>query len=212
MLLLLLTSSLNMSLSAAGGGFRTARVSKSMSRRFRKDGGSQAGVRSSSSHSFGGDHVRAGVTGEYVVCGSHEEDTRLLTYKTASLNYINSNHVNHHIVHGSRRHGNQMVERLHVLDPSTSGADFMGVMEEIDEHDCKVHGCERVRINVSGQYFETRIGLLNRHPETLLGNAKKRQRFYDRSRDEYFIDRHRPSFEAVFSYYQYGGKPLSNVH
>jgi len=64
----------------------------------------------------------------------------------------------------------------------------------------------RVRINVSGHYFETHVGLLNSHPRTLLGNPHKRQRYYDRSRDELFLDRHRPSFEAIFSYYQYGGK------
>ena len=75
-----------------------------------------------------------------------------------------------------------------------------------DVHDCKACGCERIRINVSGQHFETRVGLLNQHPDTLLGNQKKRQKFYDRTRDEFFIDRHRPTFEAVFAYYQYGGR------
>jgi hypothetical protein len=73
-------------------------------------------------------------------------------------------------------------------------------------HDCKACGCERIRINVSGQHFETRVGLLNQHPDTLLGNHRKRQKFYDRTRDEFFIDRHRPTFEAVFAYYQYGGR------
>ena len=63
-----------------------------------------------------------------------------------------------------------------------------------------------MRINVSGHYFETRVGLLSKHPDTLLGNAQKRQRYYDRERNELFLDRHRPSFEAIFSYYQYGGK------
>lgn len=74
------------------------------------------------------------------------------------------------------------------------------------EHDCKACGCERIRINVSGQYYELRVGLLNLHPDTLLGDPLKRQRFYDRVRDEFFIDRHRPSFEAIFAYFQYGGK------
>ena len=66
--------------------------------------------------------------------------------------------------------------------------------------------CRRVRINVSGQQFEIRAGLLNRHPSTLLGDVNRRQRYYDRCRDELFFDRHRPSFEAVFAYYQYGGR------
>jgi len=64
----------------------------------------------------------------------------------------------------------------------------------------------RVRINVSGQQFEIRDGLLSRHPSTLLGDVSRRQRYYDRRRDEIFFDRHRPSFEAVFAYYQYGGR------
>lgn len=73
-----------------------------------------------------------------------------------------------------------------------------------------VSTCERcrrrVRINVSGQQFEIRAGLLSRHPSTLLGDVSRRQRYYDRRRDELFFDRHRPSFEAVFAYYQYGGR------
>ena len=80
------------------------------------------------------------------------------------------------------------------------------VEEEQPEHDCKACGCERIKINVSGQYFEMRVALLNLHPTTLLGDPKKRQQFYDRVRDEFFIDRHRPSFEAIFAYFQYGGK------
>ncbi len=176
----------------------------------------------------------------------NHEDTLLLSYTTATLNNINSNHVNHRLLKGSRRG----VPQPSSSEPSTSGIRAGGgnrrqrenpfnrpdpaeeslsragsgrallsdpvastsvvlapeMMLEEQEHDCKVHGCERVRINVSGQYFETRIGLLNRHPDTLLGNPRKRQRFYDRTRDEFFIDRHRPSFEAVFAYFQYGGK------
>ena len=68
------------------------------------------------------------------------------------------------------------------------------------------HCRRRIRINVSGQQFEIRAGLLSRHPSTLLGDVSRRQRYYDRRRDELFFDRHRPSFEAVFAYYQYGGR------
>jgi len=64
----------------------------------------------------------------------------------------------------------------------------------------------RIRINVSGHNFEVPVRLLDRHPDTLLGNARRRAAFYDRSRDELFLDRHRPSFEAIFSYYQLGGR------
>ena len=72
-------------------------------------------------------------------------------------------------------------------------------------HDCAASGCERLTINVSGQQFETRLGVLDRHPATLLGDRRRRARYYDRARGELFLDRHRPSFEAIFIYYQRGG-------
>ena len=163
------------------------------------------------------------------------ETSRLVTYKTTSLNNINSNHVSHRFFEGpwrpagpqpstsysttregpglsfrgiqGRKQGNRVAQipaPLPVPLVSPLGTPFASPGEEF--HDCKLSGCERVRINVSGQYFETRVGLLNRHPETILGCPEKRQRFYDQSRDELFIDRHRPSFEAIFAYFQYGGK------
>ena len=66
--------------------------------------------------------------------------------------------------------------------------------------DCEESRCEdgeRIRVNVSGQYFEFRREVLARHPDTLLGNEDKRRQFYDAKRREYFFDRHRPSFEAA---------------
>jgi len=65
---------------------------------------------------------------------------------------------------------------------------------------------QRVRINVSGYHFETALGVLERHPGTLLGDRLRRAPFYDRERGEFFFDRHRPSFEAIFIYYQRGGR------
>ena len=65
---------------------------------------------------------------------------------------------------------------------------------------------QRVRINVSGYHFETALGVLERHPRTLLGDRLRRAPFYDRDRGEFFFDRHRPSFEAIFIYYQRGGR------
>ena len=180
-----------------------------------------------------------------------QEETHLLAFKSPQLNHINSNHVNHKVLRGTRRgmqpqpgvSGLPSPGASNDMPPSNGGGSTLEVVpsgsapstpgplqrasssfkrftssfrrrpppkpERIDEnaeHDCKACGCERIRINVSGQYFETRVGLLNNHPDTLLGNPKKRQKFYDRTRDEFFIDRHRPTFEAVFSYYQYGGK------
>ena len=152
---------------------------------------------------------------------SSQEGTRLLAFKNKALNSINSNHVNHKVLKRSSSSpksstsanttaiastssikvlsGSQMDETLYNAIPDSGGT-------LVEEHDCQAMGCERVRINVSGQYFEMRVGLLNNHPDTLLGDPIKRQQFYDRTRDEFFIDRHRPSFEAVFSYFQNGGK------
>lgn len=45
---------------------------------------------------------------------------------------------------------------------------------------------------------------LEKHPTTLLGDSQLRQTLYCADRDEYFIDRHRPTFETVVDYYIYG--------
>jgi len=73
-------------------------------------------------------------------------------------------------------------------------------------HDCSVSRCQRVVINVSGQRHETQLRTLERFPDTLLGSAAKRRRYWDRRRGEFYLDRHRPSFQAVLYYYQSGGR------
>ena len=50
--------------------------------------------------------------------------------------------------------------------------------------------------------FETRLSTLDRFPNTLLGDARKRDRYYDRLRNEYFFDRDRTSFDSILYYYQ----------
>lgn len=72
----------------------------------------------------------------------------------------------------------------------------------LPEQDC----CERVVINVSGMRYETQVKTLNLFPETLLGDARKRMRYFDPLRNEYFFDRNRPSFDAILYYYQSGGR------
>lgn len=73
-------------------------------------------------------------------------------------------------------------------------------------HSCKLQTCERITINVSGMYYELWASVLNKHPTTLLGSPRKRLKYYDKRRNEYFFDRHRPTFESIFNYYKYGGK------
>lgn len=65
---------------------------------------------------------------------------------------------------------------------------------------------ERVVINISGLRFETQLKTLSRFPTTLLGDPRKRIRFFDPLRNEYFFDRNRPSFDAILYYYQSGGR------
>ncbi|XP_068599474.1 potassium voltage-gated channel subfamily A member 3 [Brachionichthys hirsutus] len=69
-------------------------------------------------------------------------------------------------------------------------------------HEC----CERVVINISGLRFETQLKTLSQFPETLMGDPKKRMRYFDPLRNEYFFDRNRPSFDAILYYYQSGGR------
>ncbi|KAI1301743.1 Potassium voltage-gated channel protein Shaker [Halotydeus destructor] len=72
---------------------------------------------------------------------------------------------------------------------------------------CHDHSlCHRIILNVSGLSFETQIRTLSTYPDTLLGNPKKRIRFYDPVRNEYFFDRNRMCFESILYYYQSGGK------
>ncbi|XP_033928259.1 potassium voltage-gated channel subfamily A member 7 [Melopsittacus undulatus] len=66
--------------------------------------------------------------------------------------------------------------------------------------------CDRVAINVSGRRFETLLRTLLRFPDTLLGDPRRRRRFFDPRRREYFFDRHSGAFGAVLHYYQSGGR------
>ncbi|KAL8566245.1 hypothetical protein ACOMHN_046746 [Nucella lapillus] len=74
------------------------------------------------------------------------------------------------------------------------------------DHYCALEGCQRAIINVSGLRFETQLRTLDRLPNTLLGNPEKRRKYWDEDRQEFFFDRHRPTFQAVLYYYQSGGR------
>lgn len=65
---------------------------------------------------------------------------------------------------------------------------------------------DRIRINVSGQTYETRAAVFDAHPDTIFGNPEKRRPYWDVARQEYFFDRHRPSFEAIFNFLAEGGR------
>lgn len=81
------------------------------------------------------------------------------------------------------------------------------LLQDAPELDAAEQECsERVIINVSGLRFETQLKTLSRFPTTLLGDPRKRMRFFDPLRNEYFFDRNRPSFDAILYYYQSGGR------
>ncbi|CAL4085415.1 unnamed protein product, partial [Meganyctiphanes norvegica] len=68
------------------------------------------------------------------------------------------------------------------------------------------NNCKRVIINISGLHFETQLRTLNQFPNTLLGEASRRNQYFDPRINEFFFDRNRPSFEAILYYYQSGGR------
>ncbi|KAL3311696.1 Potassium voltage-gated channel subfamily A member 3 [Cichlidogyrus casuarinus] len=65
---------------------------------------------------------------------------------------------------------------------------------------------EKIIINVSGLRYETKLCTLERFPDTLLGNPQLRCKYYDSTRNEYFFDRNRPTFDAILHFYQSGGR------
>ena len=65
---------------------------------------------------------------------------------------------------------------------------------------------ERIVINISGMRFETQLKTLQQFPDSLLGDPKKRAKYFDPLRNEYYFDRNRPSFDAILYFYQSGGR------
>ncbi|KAI6219739.1 hypothetical protein M3Y95_01098600 [Aphelenchoides besseyi] len=77
-----------------------------------------------------------------------------------------------------------------------------------DESESIALNDEILTINVAGERFQTRASTLARFPNSLLGNPKKRRQFWVSSRREYFLDRHRNSFESILYIYQSYGHVL----
>ncbi|XP_066564854.1 potassium voltage-gated channel subfamily A member 7 [Amia ocellicauda] len=65
---------------------------------------------------------------------------------------------------------------------------------------------DRLAINVSGLHFETQLRTLAQFPDTLLGDPKRRMRYFDPLRNELFLDRNRLCFDAILYFYQSGGR------
>ncbi|XP_076127955.1 shaker-related potassium channel tsha2-like [Alosa pseudoharengus] len=88
-------------------------------------------------------------------------------------------------------------EILTVNPMQTDGSDL-----ERGDQECS----ELVVINISGLRFETQVKTLARFPNTLLGDPRKRMRYFDPVKNEFFFDRNRPSFDAILYFYQSGGR------
>lgn len=65
---------------------------------------------------------------------------------------------------------------------------------------------ERLAINVSGMHYETQLRTLAQFPDSLLGDPRRRLRYYDPLRNELFLDRNRNCFDAILYFYQSGGR------
>uniref|UniRef100_A0A8C6U5W2 BTB domain-containing protein n=1 Tax=Neogobius melanostomus TaxID=47308 RepID=A0A8C6U5W2_9GOBI len=65
---------------------------------------------------------------------------------------------------------------------------------------------ERLAINVSGMRYETQLRTLAQFPDSLLGDPKRRSRYFDPLRNELFLDRNRACFDAILYFYQSGGR------
>ncbi|KAJ8253611.1 hypothetical protein COCON_G00202230 [Conger conger] len=65
---------------------------------------------------------------------------------------------------------------------------------------------ERLAINVSGMRYETQLRTLAQFPDSLLGDPRRRLRYFDPLRNELFLDRSRVCFDAILYFYQSGGR------
>ena len=97
---------------------------------------------------------------------------------------------------------------LDYQEPEQEGPAEVTELDILEEsiHNCRTERCHRVVINVAGAKYETQLKTLDRLPSTLLGDPNKRHCYWDGRRQEYFFDRHRPSFPAILYYYQSGGR------
>lgn len=90
----------------------------------------------------------------------------------------------------------------------------LGLSEKEGKRDSKRSGSwrggcaltERLAINVSGMRYETQLRTLAQFPDSLLGDPRRRLRYFDPLRNELFLDRSRVCFDAILYFYQSGGR------
>lgn len=93
---------------------------------------------------------------------------------------------------------NVMNEESESIVPTRPSQEFQELQKN-DEYPMKFI------INVSGLRFETFKHTVEQLPDSILGSAKKRDRYWDAENKEFFFDRNRTCFEAILTYYQTRG-------
>lgn len=97
-------------------------------------------------------------------------------------------------------------ENDHVYDHGGGGGYHEAHVSGASDLESDSIDSERIVINISGMRFETQLKTLLQFPDSLLGDAKKRAKYFDPLRNEYYFDRNRPSFDAILYFYQSGGR------
>ncbi|CAF0965304.1 unnamed protein product [Rotaria magnacalcarata] len=69
-----------------------------------------------------------------------------------------------------------------------------------------------IEFNCLGAIFLIRETSLDRFPNTLLGDPKRRTSFYSKVKQQYIIDRHIISFEAIINYYETGKLVVPTIY
>ncbi|VDQ07592.1 unnamed protein product [Trichobilharzia regenti] len=141
------------------------------------------------------EHTKLLSSGTSTVTNYNPASLSHLQYNNSETNLdtnLLDNTLNHDKIFPSEEH--QITPSPYLSAPLTQSSEVVN-----DEN-------QRVVLNVSGLRFETQFSTLKKFPNTLLGNPKKLDRYYDSLRNEYFFDRNRPSFDAILYYYQSGGR------
>lgn len=72
-------------------------------------------------------------------------------------------------------------------------------------------GKKKIILNISGMKFETYESTLERFPNTLLGSRKKRARYYNSVKGEYYFPRDNTAFDFILFFYQSDGMLVKPV-
>ena len=121
----------------------------------------------------------------------------------------NNNQASQYFRSKSTLSSSKSEQSIQIGTPRESRRTFSG---DFTNKESPRQSCSRITLNVSGTIFETLEGTLSEFPNTLLGDPKRRQQFYDPKFGIYRFFRDPESFDAILFYYQSKGilaKPLS---